>query len=176
MLKLNWNKIYRTEYLKDKSTLKIANKYKCAKRTVRTNFLKLDLKLRTQKEARALVDVKTIVGKGKDHSSWKGGKTINPAGYIFQKVDAYHPRKNDKGYVFEHILVMEKYLGRYLILKEEIHHLDFVRTNNKIENLYLFKNRSKHQKYHWFLRKLVLTLIKRRYTFFPLKISNQIGR
>ncbi len=56
---------------------------------------------------------------------------------VFQKG---HPRSHgSKGnYVFEHILIMEKYLGRYLTKGESIHHKNGVRFDNSINNLELW--------------------------------------
>ena len=84
---------------------------------------------------------------------WNGG--INYTyGYIgIKKLN--HPFCNIKGYIMEHRLVMEKHIGRYLTKKEQIHHIDFNRSNNNINNLHLFTNNSEHQKYHYFLRKCV---------------------
>lgn len=68
-------------------------------------------------------------------------------GYWCIKAD--HPRQYDKGYYYEHILVMEKYLGRYLDTEfEVIHHKDGNKTNNDISNLEL-KTRKEHGDYHW---------------------------
>lgn len=44
----------------------------------------------------------------------------------------------------EHRQVMEDYLGRNLSPEEHIHHIDGNKRNNKIENLYLVKNRREH--------------------------------
>jgi hypothetical protein len=49
-----------------------------------------------------------------------------------------HPRASRTGYVFEHILVIEDQLGRFLQYDESVHHLNGVRDDNKTENLELW--------------------------------------
>jgi hypothetical protein len=84
--------------------------------------------------------------KMQENSNWKGGKT-NMRDYILIKKPK-HPYSKQNGYVYEHRLVMEKKIGRYTKSEEIIHHIDFDRTNNKIENLYLYKSRGEHNKIH----------------------------
>ena len=57
-------------------------------------------------------------------------------GYIMRKVNN-HPKQNSRGYVAEHRLVYEKYLGRFLDSNEVIHHINGNREDNRIENLQL---------------------------------------
>lgn len=66
-------------------------------------------------------------------------------GYVMRKVNN-HPRQNKRGYVAEHRLVYEKYLGRFLDDKEVIHHINGDRADNRIENLQIAVGNSEHIK------------------------------
>ena len=69
-------------------------------------------------------------------------------GYIMRKVNN-HPKQNKRGYVAEHRLVYERYLGRFLDSKEVIHHINGNREDNRLENLQLSIENSEHiKKYH----------------------------
>jgi hypothetical protein len=74
---------------------------------------------------------------GSDSPSWKGGRHITEQGYV-EIYKKEHPRAKTNGYVKEHTLVMEEHLGRYLIKGENVHHINGVRMDNRIENLELW--------------------------------------
>jgi hypothetical protein len=75
-----------------------------------------------------------------------GEKKVSDQGYVLVW-QPDHPR-NHMGWVFEHILVMEASLGRYLTEKERVHHEDRDRTNNTLGNLKLLATQSDHRKLH----------------------------
>jgi hypothetical protein len=85
--------------------------------------------------------------KGEKHSKWKGGR-LKARGYILIYSPS-HPHRNKvgKGYVFEHRLVMEEKLGRFLSKNVIVHHINGIRNDNRIENLVLTTN-SKHISSH----------------------------
>ena len=61
----------------------------------------------------------------------------NKDGYVYVYYRA-HPNCDKEGRVFEHRLVMEEKLGRYLLPFESVHHKNGVRKDNRIENLELW--------------------------------------
>jgi len=64
----------------------------------------------------------------------KDWKTVKKGDYLYAKVPD-HPNATSNGYVLEHRVVVERYLGRYLDRKELVHHIDENKKNNEIENL-----------------------------------------
>ncbi len=86
---------------------------------------------------------------GDKNPTWKGGKYTDSYGYI-HIINKEHPFASQIGYVLEHRLVMEKHLGRYLTKKEIVHHINGIKTDNRIENLKLL-NQSEHVGEHFYL-------------------------
>lgn len=79
-------------------------------------------------------------------NAWKGGKIINK-GYVYI-LKSEHPQSDSNGYIAEHRLLLEKYLGRHLTLKERVHHISEKRDDNRIENFMLFPSVYSHLIYH----------------------------
>jgi hypothetical protein len=88
--------------------------------------------------------LKFIHGHNKAH--WKGGKS-NSNGYNII-YNPEHPKADAKGYVYEHILVCEKVLGKFLPPKAVVHHVDGNTKNNEPDNLVVCQNQSYHLLLH----------------------------
>lgn len=95
---------------------------------------------------------KKIVKKGKESPNWNGGRIKTISGYI-EVYCPEHKISNNRGYVFEHLLVMEKFLGRYIKKEEVVHHIDENKSNNDINNLMLFPTIGAHIAFHHKLRR-----------------------
>lgn len=93
--------------------------------------------------------------KGPKCINYKNGTQVTN-GYI-SVLAPDHPHTNRRGYVYEHRLVMEKRLGRYLTPEEVVHHIDFNKKNNADENLMLFATDSEHRRHHYELKKQGIT-------------------
>lgn len=73
-----------------------------------------------------------------------GYKFIDQRGYI--RV-LFARKEVAKGYIYEHRLVMEEFLGRKLFPYESVHHINEIKIDNRIENLFLTTN-SEHSAIH----------------------------
>ena len=84
--------------------------------------------------------------RGSKNPNWRGGRRSTPGGYV-AVYSPDHPFAN-RGYVLEHRLVMEVHLGRMLLPKEVVHHINGIPDDNRIENLALFSSNGNHLHHH----------------------------
>lgn len=97
-----------------------------------------------------------LANVGEKNSNWRGGKNMDSYGY-WRIWSPTHPFKDCYGYVFEHRLVMEKHIGRHLTRDELVHHINEIKTDNRIENLQLM-TRIEHSRLHFKNKKIDLLL------------------
>ena len=80
--------------------------------------------------------------RGASHWNWKGGRFVTKRGYV-KVIDPRRPPTSGKArknpYVYEHVLVAEKHLGRRLRRDERIRHKDRDRGHNAWSNLQLYR-------------------------------------
>ena len=80
---------------------------------------------------------------GDQNPNWRGGIRM---GHKYVRVYVPdHPFVQGDGYVFEHRLLMERFLGRYLDSQEVVHHRNKNTKDNRLENLELFESDSVHR-------------------------------
>lgn len=79
--------------------------------------------------------------RGAASPNWRGGKKQHMDGYV-TVYRPTHPAAKSSNYVLEHRLVMERYLGRYLLPEETVHHKNGIKHDNRVTNLELWT--SKH--------------------------------
>ena len=87
---------------------------------------------------------------GVKHHNWKGGRLLSSKGY-WKIWKPQHPLADVSGYVFEHRLIMEKFLGRILSRSEFVHHKNTNKKDNVIENLQVVTIKE-HAKIHNLIR------------------------
>nr|WCD42824.1 HNH homing endonuclease [Pectobacterium phage Ymer] len=121
-----------------RSSREIAQLCGDSQKYVQEVMLKFDLPRRKQGSA-----------SGEENGSWNGGRNIDRDGYAIVSAPACHPharhRPNRPGkIIYEHRLVMEGKLGRYLLPSEVVDHVDGLRLHNAPDNLRLFQSNAEH--------------------------------
>ena len=80
-------------------------------------------------------------------ANYKGGRIKTSEGYILALKHG-HPFYSKFGYVYEHRLIGESQIGRYLKPEEVVHHINKIRDDNRPEDLMAFVSHSVHLRFH----------------------------
>lgn len=59
---------------------------------------------------------------GPNNPNWRGGRIVDPRGYVLLRVGVGHHLADVRGYAYEHRVLAEQRLGRMLRKGEEVHH------------------------------------------------------
>ncbi len=124
-------KEYLKEQYKTKSMGEIGKEIGVSAAAVRKYFVKFGMERRGNTE---------FMHDPTKTPNWNGGIHVKSTGYV-EVYAPDHPRANGRPYIYQHILVMEKHIGRYLEKDEVVHHIDGNKSNNDISNLRLMTNR-----------------------------------
>ncbi|KKM15347.1 hypothetical protein LCGC14_1697000 [marine sediment metagenome] len=85
---------------------------------------------------------------GENNPNWKGGEIVLSHGYRKVRCEG-HPRATALGhYVYEHILIAESALRKYLPVGAEVHHVDVDPGNNLGRNLVVCQDHAYHMGLH----------------------------
>ncbi len=109
---------------KRRSIVSLAEEFNVSASTIRKYLEKYEVPRRSRNEK---------------SSCFTGGRNICSNGYV-EIIVPGHPATNARGYVYEHRIVAEKKLGRYLLSNEVVHHIDGNKTNNSPNNLIVLSN------------------------------------
>lgn len=143
------------KYFEERKSLReVSHEIGCTDKAVEYQLKKNGYKLRSRSESQKgrkvsdkVREVARELGKSKtgaNNHNWKGYTWRG--GYIaINKKD--HPNATKDGYVMEHRIVMENHIGRYLRRNEDVHHINGVKHDNRIENLMLM-TKSEHSAFH----------------------------
>lgn len=86
--------------------------------------------------------------RGANAWNFKGGRSESASsGYVRIVVHGHH-RADKFGWVFEHILIAERALGKPLLAKHPIHHIDGNTSNNADSNLVVCESLAYHELLH----------------------------
>lgn len=135
-------------YQNGNSTVEIAEKFGLDHANVYRILKSHGIKMRTQSQGIniAIAKGRKIFLKGENSHSWKGGIVKHTKGYILIK-KSDHPRRDKRGYVFEHIIVAEEKIGRRLNPNECVHHINEIKNDNRPNNLQIMTI-SEHMRLH----------------------------
>lgn len=132
--------------------------------TVRLNLLRRGVTLRTRADAvRAALSARPSPAKGKQRpprsDSWKSN--LRQSRQAWADANALGHRITSSGYVeftrgpnkgrCEHVVNMEQSIGRPLAPNEVVHHVNGIKTDNRLDNLALM-DRDEHTRLHRILR------------------------
>jgi flagellar basal body rod protein FlgC len=149
------DKEWLIEQKKTKSHQQIANDLGTTQGNVAYYASKHGLSLSEDEQSKA-----TIIGLNKRYPegrrgslspNWRGGRRRVGTDKAYICIySPNHPHATKEGYVMEHRLVMEKYLGRILEHKEIVHHINGDKKDNRIENLELISGgHGEHTRNHF---------------------------
>lgn len=137
--------ILENMYHRDNMTLKeIANKLNMSYKHIRSLLIHYDISRRIPKARNQF---------GEKNPNWKSGKDgrrITKRGYVYIRCPSHPRASRNHNYVPEQVLIMERYLQRYLTENELVHHINGIRTDNRIENLQVMPRlgTNSHAAYH----------------------------
>ncbi len=102
------------------------------------------------------------IGEGQ-RRAWATTRERKPVGSTYRNAYGYLVEKVEPGaapWRLQHVLVVERRIGRRLRPEEVVHHINGVRDDNRDENLFLCANRSEHNEIERSLAALVRELME----------------
>ena len=138
----------RRMYVDEKKTMEeMAIHFECGESTVRQNILRYGLAL----------DSKEVAERRLERNRIRYTQSYVNQGYVsISKPD--HPAANRDGYIKEHRYVAEQVIGRHLHPEEEVHHINMVKIDNRIQNLAVIDT-ADHARLHKYLERIAVFVV-----------------
>ena len=87
------------------------------------------------------------------HYGARSGRIVTGHGYAMLLAPS-HPSARSRRYVYEHVIVAERAVGRFLPSGAVVHHVNGVKDDNRTSNLAVLQNHSEHMTLHTRLKVL----------------------
>ena len=111
---------------------------------------------RTPEHCRKISEGQRIAWRTKRERMPLGSKNLDSYGYVRVKV-----KEGAGEWKKEHIIVMEHLLCRDMVKGESVHHINGIRNDNRLANLFLCTSKSQHKRIEDSCKILVLDMLKR---------------
>lgn len=135
------------EYLDDRrSSYALATEHGVDPSTIRDRLRTLGVTIRDRSECHKGLCT------GAAHHKWCGGRTTLGGGYIGIKSPSHPRTQHPTGFVCEHVVIAERALGRPLLGRHPVHHVDGDAGNNANTNLVICQDGNYHKLLHVRLR------------------------
>jgi hypothetical protein len=136
-------------YVDEKQTMEVIAKHFgcCGESTVRTNIIRLGI----------AIDSTEVAARRLEANKTRYSHNYVVRGYR-RLMMPKHPRANRDGYVDEHRYIAEVAMGRYLEPGEQVHHINLIKLDNRIENLAVLPSKGDHAKLHKHMERIAAYL------------------
>lgn len=132
---ITYQDLYDLYIIQGLSTLSIGKLYDVHHTSVLDKLKKFGIKTRNISEGKKV----SKLNKGSSSKLFKHGLTDN----------GYRVCRQDGKKIKEHRNIAEHTLKRSLHKNEVVHHVNGIKTDNRVENLWIFPSQKDHAEYHW---------------------------
>jgi len=150
--RIDWTRYSHITKCRDKRSTQIDYCHKCGTRLANSG----DNNPAKRTEVKERIS-RALSGKSKKFKDGKNPRRLTRKKTAAGSILIYDEQQ--KKYLHEHRVVVSRYLGRKLVNKEAVHHIDGNKVNNNIDNLHLFPNNSAHMECHNQLQHIALDLV-----------------
>jgi hypothetical protein len=145
---IDWGDLARLYVVEEHSVQEIAKLKGTQPRIVRNHLASIGIDTRSKSQGQLISwqygrRKERCILHGERSPLWKGERLRTHQGYILCWAP-WHPYAHRHGRIYEHRLVVEEQLGRYLMPWEIVHHKNGIKDDNRFENLEVMPSQAEH--------------------------------